>query len=189
MPWATTWPRPNKRGRDLMSRGKLPLLGLALALAIIVTDQLSKWAMMALMRPPRVIEITSFFNLVVGWNRGVSFGLFNNDSPLNAWVLPIVALAVVIVLAVWLTRTERATVAIGLGLIIGGAIGNVIDRIRFGAVFDFLDFHAFGVHWPAFNVADSAISVGAVILVVDSLFGRPEVRTLSADSRRGNESE
>ena len=92
-------------------------------------------------------------------------------------------MAVVIVLAVWLTRTDRTTVALGLGLIIGGAIGNVIDRIRFGAVFDFLDFHAFGFHWPAFNVADSAISVGAVILVVDSLFVRPEVRKLSKEPR------
>lgn len=165
------------------------MLGLALAIAIIVADQLGKWAMMAVMRPPRVIEITSFFNLVVGWNRGISFGLFNNDSPLNAWVLPIIALAVVIVLAVWLARTDRTMVALGLGLIIGGAIGNVIDRIRFGAVFDFLDFHAFGFHWPAFNVADSAISVGAIILVVDSLFVRPEVRKLPPDSRRGSGNE
>lgn len=159
--------------------------GLALALAVVVLDQLSKWAIMGLMRPPRVIEITPFFNLVVGWNRGVSFGLFNNDSPLNAWVLVAVALVIVTVLMIWLSKTDRWPVAVGLGLVLGGAIGNVIDRVRFGAVFDFLDFHVWGLHWPAFNVADSAITVGAVVLVADSLFGHPEPRKLDSRERQG----
>ncbi len=158
------------------------VFGLGLAGSVIVADQLSKWAIMGIMRPPRVIELTAFFNLVVGWNRGVSFGLFNNDSPLNAWVLPVLALSIAVVLAIWLTRTDRRTIALGLGLIIGGAIGNVIDRLRFGAVFDFLDVHAFGFHWPAFNVADSAITIGAVILVADSLFARADVRKLPEET-------
>lgn len=161
-----------------MQRRRQLALGVILAACVIALDQLTKWAIMGLMQPPRVIEITSFFNLVVGWNRGVSFGLFNNDSPLNVWILSILALSIVVVLTIWLARTDRRTVALGLGLIIGGAIGNVIDRLRFGAVFDFLDLHAFGYHWPAFNVADSAITTGAVILVADSLFARPEVRKL-----------
>lgn len=161
-----------------MQRQRHFVLGMILAVSVIVLDQLSKWAIMGIMRPPRVIEITSFFNLVVGWNRGVSFGMFNTDSPLNVWILSILALCIVVVLSVWLTRTDRRTIAAGLGLIIGGAIGNVIDRLRFGAVFDFLDLHAFGYHWPAFNIADSAITVGAVILVADALFARPGDRKL-----------
>jgi signal peptidase II len=166
-----------------MQRPSLFAFGLGLASLVILVDQLSKWAIMAIMRPPRVIEVTAFFNLVVGWNRGVSFGLFNNDSPLNTWVLPVIALVVAAVLAFWLSKTERFSVAVGLGLIIGGAIGNVIDRVRFGAVFDFLDFHVLGFHWPAFNVADSTITVGAVILVADSLFAHPEARKLPAEKR------
>jgi len=162
------------------------VFGLILAATVIGLDQISKWAIMELMRPPRVIEITPFFNLVVGWNRGISFGLFNNDSPLNAWILSILALSIAIVLVIWLSRTDRRSVAIGLGLIIGGAIGNVIDRLRFGAVFDFLDVHAYGFHWPAFNVADSAITIGAVLLVADSLFARPEARKI-ADENGSNE--
>lgn len=163
------------------------LSGLGVAAAVILLDQLTKWLIIGLMRPPRVIEITSFFNLVVGWNRGVSFGLFNNDSPLNAWILIAVALAIVAVLMIWLSKTDRWPVAIGLALVIGGAIGNVIDRLRFGAVFDFLDVHAFGFHWPAFNVADSAITVGAVVLVVDSLFVHPEGRKLADEKGQGPE--
>ncbi len=161
------------------------LYGLGIAAAVIVLDQLSKWLIMGLMRPPRVIEITPFFNLVVGWNRGVSFGLFNNDSPLNAWILIVLALAIVVVLMIWLSKTDRWPVAVGLALVVGGAIGNVIDRLRFGAVFDFLDLHAFGFHWPAFNVADSAITVGAVVLVVDSLFVHPEGPKLEVRERQG----
>ncbi|MGZ8287521.1 MAG: signal peptidase II [Allosphingosinicella sp.] len=159
--------------------------GLGLAAVVVVLDQISKWAIMELMRPPRVVEITPFFNLVVGWNRGVSFGLFNDDSPLNAWVLILVALGIVVVLMIWLSKTDRPPVAVGLGLVIGGAFGNVIDRLRFGAVFDFLDIHAFGFHWPAFNVADSAITVGALVLVADSLFVHPEPRKLAGRERQG----
>src|SRR5690606_9236152 len=92
-----------------------------------------------------------------------------STSPLGPWVLSGLALAVVVLLLVWLRRVDHVLTATGLGLIIGGALGNVIDRVRFGAVLDFLDFHAFGWHWPAFNVADSAISVGAVLLLVVAL--------------------
>jgi signal peptidase II len=78
------------------------------------------------------------------------------------------------VLAVWLWRALRSIPAAALGLVIGGALGNVVDRIRFGAVFDFLDVHVAGWHWPAFNVADSAISVGVAVLLIDSLFQNPD---------------
>jgi signal peptidase II len=88
---------------------------------------------------------------------------------LAPWLLSGLALAVVIGLLVWLRRTEHWLIAIGLGLVIGGALGNVVDRLRYGAVVDFLDFHAAGYHWPAFNVADAAICIGAAVIVVDGL--------------------
>lgn len=141
--------------------------------AVFLLDQASKWWILdVVMQPPRVIPLTPFFNLVLGWNRGVSFGLFNSDSPLNRWVLPLIAVAIVVTLAVWLRRVGTFQLALAIGAVIGGALGNVADRLRFGAVADFLDVHAWGYHWPAFNVADSAITIGALVLVLDSLFSR-----------------
>ena len=149
--------------------------GLRAALLVVIADQATKWWIVhEVMQPPRVIEITPFFNLVLGWNRGISFGLFNTDSPINAWLLPLIATAIVIVLSVWLYRVDRTLIGVAIGLIIGGAIGNVIDRLHYGAVADFIDIHVAGFHWPAFNVADSGITVGAVLLVADSLFGSPK---------------
>lgn len=126
------------------------------------------------MQPPREIAVTPFFNLVLAWNRGVSFSLFRSDASLAPYLLSAVAVAVVIALLVWLGRQHRFWPALGIGLVIGGALGNVIDRLRHGAVVDFLDFHAAGWHWPAFNLADSAITIGVAVLVVDGLFGRPD---------------
>lgn len=158
--------------------------GIAIALVIAVLDQASKWWILErVMQPPRRIEITSFFNLVMGWNRGISFGLFNTDSPWNAWVLTAVAIVIAAVLLVWLYRGPRLLVAVAIGLIVGGAIGNVVDRLRFQAVADFLQLHleAWGCplgrswcYWPAFNIADSAITVGAVMIVADALFTRTQ---------------
>ena len=157
----------------MTSSRSLPL-GLAVAALVAAVDQATKWWIVAVvMQPPRVISIAPFFNLVLGWNRGVSFGILNTDSAVAPWLLILVAAAIVIALAVWLTKAESRFVATALGFVIGGAVGNVIDRLTFGAVADFLDFHAFGYHWPAFNVADSAITVGAVALIADSLFRRP----------------
>ena len=145
-----------------------PAFGLLVALAILVADQISKLFFLDLMQQnPAGIVVTPFFNLVMVWNTGVSFGLFQEDSSFRSWTLIAVALAVLVWLGVWLWRCHSGLVAAALGLIIGGAIGNVIDRYRFGAVFDFLDFHAFGQHWPAFNLADSAIVVGVGLLLLD----------------------
>jgi len=121
------------------------------------------------MQPPRIIPVAPFFNLVAGWNRGVSFGMFNSETAVAGVFIALAGL-IVVLLSVWLFRAERTPIALALGLVIGGALGNVIDRIRFGAVFDFLDFHVFGRHWPAFNVADAAISLGAAFLLLDALF-------------------
>jgi signal peptidase II len=156
-----------------LSRAFLP--GLTFAAVIVVLDQLSKWYVIeVVMNPPRTIEVTPFFNLVMGWNRGVSFGLFNTGSAMAVWLLPALAAAIVVVLTVWLSRVDRLLLGAALGSIIGGAVGNVIDRLRYGAVADFLDFHAMGYHWPAFNLADTMITVGAAVLVFDSLFVRSE---------------
>jgi signal peptidase II len=145
--------------------------GLAIAAVVIALDHATKWwVLLSLMQPPRVIEVTPFFNIVLTWNRGVSFGMFDTDSPMGPWILSGVAVAVVIALVAWLSKGPSRFVAAALALIIGGAIGNVIDRFIHGAVVDFLDVHAAGYHWPAFNVADSAISVGAALLILDSLF-------------------
>jgi signal peptidase II len=141
--------------------------GLVIAGLVIVLDQLSKWAILLLLDDPTAV--TPFFNLVVVWNRGVSFGMLDSLGALMPWLLSGLALAVVAALIFWLRRVKHSLAGVALGLIIGGALGNVIDRIRFGAVVDFLDFHAYGYHWPAFNVADSAICVGAALLLVDGL--------------------
>jgi signal peptidase II len=155
--------------------------GLGIAALVVALDQISKWWIIeAVMRPEGVsatpfytpvrIAVTPFFDLVMAWNRGVSFGIGNNDGPWNAWLLSGLALAIIAAMIVWLRKAETPLLRVALGGIIGGALGNVIDRMRFGAVADFLDFHLAGYHWPAFNVADSAITVGALILVFDSLF-------------------
>lgn len=153
-------------------------VGVTLAVAVVVLDQLTKWLILDTLSPLRpVIEIAPFFNLVLTWNRGVSFGLFNNDSPYNSVVLIVVALAVAVALLIWLWRADHWRIRLALGSIMGGAIGNAIDRFRHDAVVDFLDVHVGGLHWPAFNVADSAITVGAILLVIDALFSKEDSST------------
>jgi signal peptidase II len=155
--------------------------GLSIAVVVALLDQASKLWILSVMlpRPPgeQVVVLAPFFNLVLVWNRGVSFGMFSNESPMNAVLLTLVAAAIVGGLLVWLKRTRDGFLATAIGLVIGGAIGNVVDRLRFGAVVDFLDVHAAGWHWPAFNVADSAICVGVGLMVIDSLLGKRELRT------------
>ena len=150
-------------------------IGLGIAALVVALDQATKWWIIdVLMQPPRIIPVAPFFNIVVAWNRGVSFGMFDSDSPFTAWILSGLALAIVVALTVWLRRADRLPVAAALGLVIGGALGNVADRLQYGAVRDFLDFHVATYHWPAFNVADACITVGAAVLVLDSLFVKDE---------------
>ena len=122
------------------------------------------------MQPPQVITFNEYFNLVLIWNNGISFGLFNNDNKINALVISLIAAVIIIFLIRLLSKSDTKRNSIGLGMIIGGAIGNVIDRNIHGAVMDFLDIHINAYHWPAFNVADSCITAGALILVINSLF-------------------
>ncbi|GEO81735.1 signal peptidase II [Pararhodospirillum oryzae] len=148
-------------------------LGLGAAALVLVLDQLSKvWILTQVMTPPRVIELAPFANLVLVWNTGVSFGIMNDQGAWNAWILSGVSLAITAGLMVWLRRAENRFQGLLLGLVIGGALGNMVDRLRHGAVTDFIDLHGFGYHWPAFNVADAAISTGAVLLIGETLFGR-----------------
>ncbi len=141
----------------------------AAAAAIVLADQLAKWAALSQLRPGEPVAITGFFNLVLVFNRGAAFS-FLADAP--GWQQPFfiaVALVAATVVSWLLWRTpERRLLCAGLALILGGALGNLWDRVDYGHVVDFLDFHALGWHWPAFNVADSAISVGAAILIAES---------------------
>ncbi len=151
-------------------------LGLAVAAAVAVADQLVKWwAIPALAAWPGGIEVLPVFNLVMVWNRGVSFGLLGGAA-LPPWLLAGFAGLVAVGLAVWLARVNGRWLVVGIGLIIGGAVGNIVDRLLHGAVADFFDFHIGAYHWPAFNVADAAISVGLAALVIDCLLIRREGR-------------
>jgi signal peptidase II len=139
------------------------------AAAVVAADRLSKWAALAGLKPGESVELTGFFNLVLVFNRGAAFS-FLADAP--GWQTPffiLVALAAAAIVSWLLWRNPaRRLLNTGLALILGGALGNLWDRVAFGHVVDFLDFHALGWHWPAFNVADSAISVGAAILIAES---------------------
>lgn len=141
---------------------------LATTVAVITADQLVKWAMLAkvgiAMRPP--IEVTGFFRLVMVWNHGVSFGMFSRGADYMPWVLIAVALAICALLLRLALKTPFASERLAYGLIIGGALGNVIDRLRFRAVADFFYFHVGDLGWPAFNIADSAICLGVMTLLL-----------------------
>lgn len=131
------------------------------------------------------IKIAPFLNFVLVWNRGISFGVFNGSTPLPPPVFILISLAITAGFAVWLWRTHSRFLASGIGLVIGGALGNVIDRFRFGAVVDFLDFYIGGWHWPAFNVADSAVCIGIAIVLFDGLFWENRNKRSGHDEKHG----
>ena len=148
-------------------------IGLSVGATVVVLDQLTKWLIRdVVLDTARYIEVTGFFNIVEVWNRGVSFGLFASDSPWTPYLLSALAIAISIVLTFWLRKAETTFLALALGFVIGGAIGNVFDRFIWGRVYDFLDFHAAGYHWPAFNVADAAISVGVALILLDGFIAK-----------------
>ncbi|MEQ8247385.1 MAG: signal peptidase II [Alphaproteobacteria bacterium] len=142
-------------------------LGLLVAIGVIAVDQVTKyWALDTILLGQR-IPVTDFFNLVLTFNPGISFSLF--QEAWGRWVFSALALAIVVGLAVWLRRQSAVWLGVAGGAIIGGALGNTIDRVVHGAVVDFLDFHAFGYHWPAFNAADSAIVTGVVMILTEGV--------------------
>lgn len=145
---------------------------LALAAVVVLLDQVSKWFILtSVMAPPRTIEVTGFFNIVLAFNRGVSFGLLSGHHEWKPYLLAGLALLVVALLLYWVRSQRDWGPMVAVGLIVGGAVGNIVDRFVHGAVVDFLDFHLAGWHWPAFNLADTAIVCGVALLLADSLFG------------------
>ncbi len=149
--------------------------GLGVAAAAAILDQISKALVLAFFGEPgcalhRAV-VGPFLDLVLTCNPGVSFGLFNRAG-VNSLIFSLAALAIILVLVVWLGRVRATFLAAAIGLIIGGAIGNVVDRLRYGAVIDFLDFHLSSWHWPAFNLADSAICLGVAAMLLDGMLSR-----------------
>lgn len=154
--------------------------GLSLATLVVIADQIAKYIMLGPLgfSPPGCrdaslgcgyIELSPIFNLSMVWNRGVSFGLLRASEDLSRWALVALSFVISGVFLWWLRTAERRLTATALGLVVGGALGNVIDRIRFGAVADFFDFSGLWFPW-VFNVADSAISCGAILLAIDMVF-------------------
>jgi signal peptidase II len=140
----------------------------AASAAIVLADQLTKWLVLSRFAPGEALELTGFFNLILVFNKGAAFSLLANAPGWQTPLLVAFALGAALIVSVLLVRSPaRRAFCAGLALILGGAIGNVIDRLRFGYVVDFLDLHAAGWHWPAFNVADSAITIGAALLILD----------------------
>jgi signal peptidase II len=140
------------------------------AAAIVLADQITKWLVLARFAPGERVELTGFFNLVLVFNKGAAFSFLAAEAGWQTPLLAAFALGAAVVVSVLLVRSpERRMLCAGLSLILGGALGNLVDRLRFGHVVDFLDLHAAGWHWPAFNVADSAITIGAALLILDGL--------------------
>ncbi|TDV08253.1 signal peptidase II [Paraburkholderia caballeronis] len=143
---------------------------LGVALIVILADQLTKIAVARMFSYGQVREITSFFNLVLVYNRGAAFSFLAAAGGWQRWAFTVLGVVAALVICYLLKRhSAQRLFCTALALILGGALGNVIDRLVYGHVIDFLDFHVGGWHWPAFNVADSAITIGAVLLVFDEL--------------------
>ncbi len=153
-------------------------LGIAAAIGALAADQGSKLALLYgfgfAANPETRVPVTAFFDLVMVWNHGISYGLFQADGWMGTLALTVFSLAAMAALGWWLLRAERAILGLGLGLIIGGAIGNVIDRVRYGAVADFFYFHALGRGWYVFNIADAAITIGVLALLADAFSASDE---------------
>jgi len=171
-----------------MKKNIKTIIGFSLIPDFIILDQITKWLVLDFAFRPKLgleslgiidwfkngdrlpyisLDIMPFFNLTMVWNQGVSFGMFQSDNP---WPLTIMAVIISAIFSVWLYKSKSWVETISLSLIIGGALGNVIDRFHYGAVADFLDFYVGDYHYPAFNLADSFISVGIVVLILHSLF-------------------
>lgn len=147
------------------------IIGIYVLAFVGLVDQLTKWLILDRMDDvQRTIEVLPFLNFVLVWNKGVTFGFMSRGGQIYMpYVLIGVAAVILFLLGRWLYRTESMTVALALGAIMGGAVGNVIDRVRYGAVADFLDFYYHNYHWYAFNVADAAIVTGVALLLIDGM--------------------
>ena len=150
---------------------------LLLAVVVVILDQITKYAAVAALAGQPPVEVTSFFNLLLVYNRGAAFSFL---AGMGGWQRELF-ITIGVVASVWIVLLlrrypQQSLFCLALSLVLGGAVGNVIDRVTVGAVVDFLDFHAFGWHWPAFNVADSAITCGAVLLIWDGMRTVPALK-------------
>jgi signal peptidase II len=152
------------------------------AVVLIVADQASKLWLIGVLEANgyRTLHVTDFFNLAMVWNQGISFGMLGDAVEAMRWVLVVFAVMVAIALLVWARRLTSRLTGIAAGLIAGGAVGNAIDRVNHGAVADFFDFHLGDLHWPAFNLADSGITIGVILLIYDALLRRRQDSKLSS---------
>ena len=148
-----------------------PRLGILVALATFILDQASKLYLLFVdplsQREP--VRLAPFLDLIVVWNRGISYGLFQQHTEFGRWALVALSVAAAVGLLVWLRRAGTPLLAAALGLIVGGAVGNAVDRVAYGAVFDFVHVHVGQFSWYVFNIADAAIVAGVVGLLYDSL--------------------
>jgi signal peptidase II len=142
-----------------------------LALAVILLDQLTKQVAERMLTLYESVYVMPLFDLTLLYNKGAAFSFLSDQDGWQRWFFTVLAMVVVTVLTVWLWRLKQQEkwIAVSLSLIIGGAVGNVIDRILFGHVIDFLHFHYQQHYWPAFNIADSAITIGVAIMMYDAL--------------------
>jgi len=161
---------PESLGRRMLSN---PWVGFVLAAVVIGLDQYTKALASTELQYRVPVEITSWFDLMLAHNTGAAFSFLASAGGWQRWFLAGVALVVSVVVSVWLTRLKQSEQVLGiaLGLVLGGGLGNLIDRVSLGYVVDFISWHYNDWYWPAFNIADSAICVGAVLLVWDSFFG------------------
>jgi signal peptidase II len=150
----------------------MKIIGLLLAFVTIIIDQFTKYIMVK-EYPSIKIEVTSFFNLALVYNKGISFGLLNNIKYSN-YIFCFISTIIVCYLLKWFKDSKQKYESIGLSLVIGGAIGNIIDRLIYPGVVDFLEFHWQQHYWPSFNVADSAICLGVCILLISSIYCKPK---------------
>ncbi|PCH60710.1 MAG: signal peptidase II [Gammaproteobacteria bacterium] len=149
-------------------------LGLLIAAVVVVVDQITKvWALNVL-KLYEPVAVLPGLNMSLAYNPGVAFSMFDESGDMGRWLLSALAIVISLVLLVWLWRLQRneKLLATGLGFVLGGAVGNVIDRVQLGYVVDFVDVYYQQSYWPAFNVADAAITLGAILLVWDALFSK-----------------
>lgn len=165
---------------ETQKRRRIAAMGGAIAATVIVIDQLVKaWALHIYELPVRAhVDLSPVMDLTMVWNRGVSFGLLYSDAETGRWLLAGFSVVVAGLLAWWLSRAQRRLLGVALGLVIGGALGNAIDRVVHGAVADFLDFSDVWFPW-VFNIADASISVGVGLMLLDAVLAPREPKKMS----------
>ena len=163
--------------KQILISKKLFFKGIILALILMAIDLYSKNYVFEFLDSLKIegenyyygIEVTSFFNLVQVWNNGVSFGMMNDWAHAKILII-ILNILIISILLIWLFKNKHPYLTVAIAFVIGGAFGNLVDRIINDAVADFLDFHAFGYHWPAFNAADSFVFIGVCLLLFENFF-------------------